>query len=94
MDSQSSTKSGGFAPAEPHPSLPGKEAEPVTYGTAWKKERTAELVYQAIKAGYRDIDTAAMEKHYREDLVGQGIRRAVVEEIVSRGQLWVSSIAL
>src|SRR4051794_9546373 len=26
------------------------------YGTAWKKERTADLVYEAIKAGFRGID--------------------------------------
>ena len=60
------------------------------YGTAWKKERTAELVYQAIKAGFRGFDTAAMGKHYREDLVGEGIRRAISDGIVTRRDLYVS----
>jgi diketogulonate reductase-like aldo/keto reductase len=62
------------------------------YGTAWKKERTAELVYQAIKAGFRGIDTAAMGKHYREDLVGEGIRKAIAEGIVKRQDLYVSPL--
>ncbi|TAQ85142.1 hypothetical protein B7494_g6532 [Chlorociboria aeruginascens] len=39
------------------------------YGTAWKKETTVDLVYQAIKAGFRGIDTAAQPRHYREDLI-------------------------
>lgn len=28
------------------------------YGTAWKKERTADLVEQAFKLGFRGVDTA------------------------------------
>jgi diketogulonate reductase-like aldo/keto reductase len=60
------------------------------YGTAWKKERTADLVYQAIKAGFRAIDTAAQPKHYQEDLVGDGMRRAIREGIVNREDLFVS----
>ena len=60
------------------------------YGTAWKKEKTAELVYQAICSGFRAIDTAAQPKHYREDLVGDGIRRALDEGKVERGDLFVS----
>lgn len=60
------------------------------YGTAWKKEDTAELVYSAIKAGFRSIATAAQPKHYREDLVGEGVRRAIQENIVSRKDLYVS----
>ncbi len=60
------------------------------YGTAWKKERTADLVYQAIKAGFRAIDTAAQPKHYNEKGVGEGIRRAIEEGIVKREDLFVS----
>jgi diketogulonate reductase-like aldo/keto reductase len=59
------------------------------YGTAWKKDRTADLVYEAIKAGFRGIDTAAMKKHYDEALTGEGIRRAIREGIVSRRELFV-----
>ena len=55
----------------------------IIYGTAWKKERTADLVVRAIQAGFRGIDTAGQPKHYDEPLVGvaldrlrgQGIRR-------------------
>lgn len=60
------------------------------YGTAWKKERTQELVVQALKAGFRGIDTAAQPKHYREDLVGEGVRQAVREGLVRREDLYVS----
>ncbi|KAK0674447.1 putative NAD(P)H-dependent D-xylose reductase [Cercophora samala] len=61
------------------------------YGTAWKKDRTADLVYEAIKAGFRGIDTAAMKQHYDEALVGEGIRRAISEGIVSRKDLWIQT---
>lgn len=60
------------------------------YGTAWKGEDTADLVYSAIKAGFRSIATAAQPKHYREDLVGEGVRRAIQEKIVNRKELYVS----
>ncbi|HEX5670819.1 MAG TPA: hypothetical protein VFX66_04720, partial [Sulfuricurvum sp.] len=45
------------------------------YGTAWKKERTADLVVQAVLSGFRGIDTACQPKHYEEPLVGAAIRR-------------------
>jgi diketogulonate reductase-like aldo/keto reductase len=34
------------------------------YGTAWKKDRTADLGRQAVLAGFREVDTAAQPKHY------------------------------
>jgi diketogulonate reductase-like aldo/keto reductase len=45
------------------------------YGTAWKKERTADLVVQAVLSGFRGIDTACQPKHYDEPLVGEAIKR-------------------
>lgn len=36
------------------------------YGTAWKKERTTDLVVKAVLAGFRGIDTACQPKHYQE----------------------------
>lgn len=63
----------------------------LVYGTAWKKQSTSELVYQAIKSGFRAIDTAAQPRHYQEDLVGSGIRRAIQEGLVKREDLFVSS---
>lgn len=59
------------------------------YGTAWKKDRTADLVYTAIKAGFLGIDTAAQPRHYQEHLVGDGIRRAIAEGLVRREDLYV-----
>ena len=59
------------------------------YGTAWKKDRTRNLVYQALKAGFRGVDTAAQPKHYQEHLVGEGIRDAIKEGIVKREELYV-----
>ncbi|MBP7770005.1 MAG: aldo/keto reductase [Aliarcobacter sp.] len=46
------------------------------YGTAWKKENTTNLVYEALMQGFKGIDTACQPKHYREDLVGQGLLKA------------------
>ena len=45
------------------------------YGTAWKKERTADLVVQAIQAGFKGIDTACQPKHYNEPMVGEALNR-------------------
>ena len=47
----------------------------IIYGTAWKKDRTADLVEKAIQAGFRGIDTACQPKHYNEPLVGAALQR-------------------
>ncbi len=56
------------------------------YGTAGKKDDTAVLAFQALQAGLRGIDTAALPKHYREDLVGQGVREALRLGVVHKRQ--------
>lgn len=61
----------------------------LVYGTAWKKERTADLVYAAISKGFRGIDTAAQPKHYDEKGVAAGVARAIREGIVRREDLFV-----
>lgn len=48
-----------------------------------------ELIPEVIRAGYRLIDTAA--NYDNEQDVGEGIRRAVSEGIVKRGELFVTS---
>ena len=58
-------------------SLQGVRVPAIIYGTAWKAERTAELVQQAIASGFRGIDTAAQPKHYDEAGVGEGLSRAL-----------------
>ncbi|KAH8063857.1 oxidoreductase [Aureococcus anophagefferens] len=44
----------------------------VLYGTAWKKAKTAGLVFAAVKVGFAGIDTATAKKHYNEAGVGDG----------------------
>ncbi|KAG8674365.1 hypothetical protein FPOAC2_00380 [Fusarium poae] len=54
------------------------------YGTAWKKEMSADLVYTALKYGFRGVDTAGQPKHYDEKGVGQGFQRAIRDGIIKR----------
>lgn len=61
------------------------------YGTAWKKEATADLVFKALKAGFRAIDTAAQPRHYKEALVGAGIKEAISKGIVKREDLFIQT---
>lgn len=51
----------------------GTRMPPILYGTAWKKRATAQLVAQAIRHGFRGIDTACQPRHYDEAGVGEGI---------------------
>lgn len=66
----------------------------LVYGTAWKKERTADLVYSALKAGFRGIDTAAQPKHYDELGVATGVKRAIAQGIITRGNLFVCATSI
>ena len=60
------------------------------YGTAWKKEHTADLVVQAVLSGFRGIDTACQPKHYNEPLVGEAIKRLATHGIM-REDLFVQT---
>lgn len=71
-----------FLPGTSFPNL-------LIYGTAWKAEKTRELVIQAFRCGFRSFDTAAQPKHYREDLVGEAIRQILAEGVVERRDLFV-----
>ena len=62
----------------------------IVYGTAWKKERTAGLVEQAVKAGFRGIDTACQPRHYREDGVGEALDR-LREQGIGRESLFLQT---
>src|SRR5712691_4517310 len=59
------------------------------YGTAWKEERTAELVELAIRMGFRGIDTANQRRHYFEAGVGEGLGAAYRAEVVQRAELFL-----
>ncbi len=43
------------------------------YGTAWKKDATAQLVELAVDSGFTAIDTANQLIHYQEALVGEAL---------------------
>ena len=60
------------------------------YGTAWKKEHTADLVVQAVLSGFRGIDTACQPKHYNEPLVGEALKR-LREHGIMREELFVQT---
>lgn len=45
----------------------------IIYGTAWKKDATTSLVIEAVKNGFRAIDTACQPKHYAEERVGEAL---------------------
>ncbi|MCD7894250.1 MAG: aldo/keto reductase [Erysipelotrichaceae bacterium] len=53
------------------------------------KKECEESVYQAIKAGYRLIDTASA--YTNEDAVGNAVRRAISEGICTREDLFITS---
>lgn len=53
------------------------------------KKECQESVYQAIKAGYRLIDTAA--SYTNEDAVGSAVRQAIDEGICKREDLFITS---
>lgn len=62
----------------------------ILYGTAWKKEKTAELVEQAVLAGFRGIDTACQPKHYEEPGVGKALR-SLESQGVSRKEIFIQT---
>lgn len=61
------------------------------YGTAWKEERTPELVELALRAGFRGIDTANQRRHYFEEGVGEGLAVAYRDGVVTRPDLFLQT---
>lgn len=60
------------------------------YGTAWKKEATTGLVLEAVKAGFRAIDTANQLIHYDEARVGEALLQ-LAEGGVTRETLFLQT---
>jgi diketogulonate reductase-like aldo/keto reductase len=60
------------------------------YGTAWKKEATAQLVQLAVEAGFRAIDTANQLIHYQEALVGEALQ-ALADQGIARDALFLQT---
>jgi diketogulonate reductase-like aldo/keto reductase len=63
----------------------------IMYGTAWKEDGTADLVYQAVHAGFRFIDTACQPKHYDEAGVGYGWKTAADEMGLKRTDVYLQT---
>lgn len=61
------------------------------YGTAWKKERTKELVELAVRTGFRGIDTACQPKHYSEPGVGDALQALYNSNIITRGDIFLQT---
>jgi diketogulonate reductase-like aldo/keto reductase len=61
------------------------------YGTAWKEERTADLVELALRMGFRAIDTANQRRHYFEEGVGRGLAAAYRTGLVTRDDLFLQT---
>jgi diketogulonate reductase-like aldo/keto reductase len=61
------------------------------YGTAWKEEQTEDCVFEALKAGFRGIDTANQRKHYFEEGAGAGLLRAYKELGLKREGLFLQT---
>lgn len=53
------------------------------------KEDCARCVYDAIKVGYRLIDTA--QSYFNEEEVGNGIQKAIEEGIIKRDEIFLTS---
>ena len=60
------------------------------YGTAWKKEATAQLVQLAVATGFRAIDTANQLIHYQEALVGEALQ-ALATQGIARETLFLQT---
>jgi diketogulonate reductase-like aldo/keto reductase len=69
----------------------GVQVPTLLYGTAWKEERTFELVVQALRAGFRGVDTANQRRHYREAEVGRALAAAIGEGVVRREEVFLQS---
>ncbi|WAR43956.1 aldo/keto reductase family protein [Methylomonas rapida] len=63
----------------------------ILYGTAWKKERTAQLVEQALALGFRGVDTACQPKHYHEAGVGEALQASFARGGLSRDQIYLQT---
>ncbi len=69
-----------------NPSIP-----PIIYGTAWKENNTQRFVVDALKIGFRGIDTANQRKHYFEEGVGLAIQQFLKSSSKTRADLFLQT---
>jgi diketogulonate reductase-like aldo/keto reductase len=72
-------------------STSGVRSPRIIYGTAWKKLQTEELVRQALRQGFRGIDTACQPKHYHEAGVGAGVATCLMKGGLTRSDLYLQT---
>ena len=70
--------------------IDGVQVPAFMYGTAWKEHDTARCVVEALRAGFRAVDTANQRKHYHEAGVGHGLARAY-ELGLARSELFLQT---
>lgn len=61
------------------------------YGTAWKEDLTESCVIDALKCGFRAIDTANQRKHYYEEGVGAALKKTYAALRLSRKDLFLQT---
>jgi len=61
------------------------------YGTAWKEERTTELVRLALQAGFLGIDTANQRRHYVEAAVGEALESEIGSAVRAREDVFLQT---
>jgi diketogulonate reductase-like aldo/keto reductase len=71
--------------------IDGKRVPRFLYGTAWKEDQTQRLVELALQKGFRGIDTANQRRHYHEAAVGEAIRAAIENGLVTREALFLQT---
>ena len=67
------------------------QAPTFIYGTAWKEDRTAQLVSLALRSGFRAFDTANQRKHYFEAALGDSLADAIAGGAISRNELFLQT---
>jgi diketogulonate reductase-like aldo/keto reductase len=72
-------------------SIAGVRVPRFLYGTAWKEEQTQRLTEEALRQGFRGIDTANQRRHYHEAAVGQAVAAAVASGLVTRDDLFLQT---
>ncbi len=71
--------------------LRGVTVPTLLYGTAWKEQRTAHVVGQALRMGFRGVDTANQRRHYWEAAVGRALRAELERGTLRREDVFVQT---
>jgi len=79
------------AKVDPTRTVNGVQVPSFLYGTAWKEERTRELVLQAVAAGFRGIDTANQRRHYFEAAVGEALAEVFAGGSLKRDDVFLQT---